>query len=223
MKIHLLTYSLLISAFYFISFTRPNSANFNNITIYEGDSLEEVVVQVSGLVVTGDSLTPLPFATVYRARDQRGAMTDANGFFSLPALEGDTIQFSSTGYTTRHIVIKESGEKNRISIVQAMSRDTVMINNALIYPWPSRERFKQEFIALGLQDGMTLGNQAVDPFDVYDRLVNIGMDGQASSSEVLRQMAYESDYGGYPTTNILNPIAWARFIQALKNGDFKKQ
>ena len=73
-------------------------------------------MQVSGLVVTGDSLTPLPYATVYRARDQRGAMTDMNGFFSLPALEGDTIQFSSTGYITRHIVIEESGEKNRISI-----------------------------------------------------------------------------------------------------------
>ena len=224
MKISQLTYMLALSVFGIYSFTDNNFYLESNSTICANDSIEEIVVQVSGLVVTGDSLTPLPYATVYRARDQRGAMTDINGFFSLPALEGDTIQFSSTGYTTRHIVIEESGEKNRISIVQAMSRDTVMINDALIYPWPSRERFRQEFIALGLQDGsMTLGNQAIDPFDVYDRLVDIGMDGQASSSEVLRQMGYESDYGGYPTTNILNPIAWARFIQALKNGDFKKK
>ncbi|MGB1637014.1 MAG: hypothetical protein ACPHBR_09535, partial [Flavobacteriales bacterium] len=56
--------------------TNPRSAN---------------VVQVSGLVVTGDSLAPLPYCTVFRARDRRGTMTDVRGFFSLPALEGDTL------------------------------------------------------------------------------------------------------------------------------------
>ena len=184
---------------------------------------EEVVIQVSGLVVTGDSLTPLPYATVYRARDSRGTMTDGNGFFSLPALKGDTIQFSSTGYITRHAVIDDGGDRNRVSLVQAMSRDTVMIADAFIYPWPSRERFRQEFIALGLENNeMTLGNQAVDPFDLYDRLIDVGMDGQAASTEALRQMSLEMHYGGVPPTNILNPIAWARFIQAIKNGDLKR-
>lgn len=52
------------------------------------------VVQISGMVVTGDSLSPLSFATVYRMRDSRGTMTDANGFFSIPALEGDTLRVS---------------------------------------------------------------------------------------------------------------------------------
>jgi len=36
------------------------------------------VVQISGMVVTGDSLAPLAFATVFRARDLRGTMTDVN-------------------------------------------------------------------------------------------------------------------------------------------------
>ena len=191
-----------------------------NLAIAQED---EVVIQVSGLVVTGDSLTPLPYATVYRARDSRGTMTDSNGFFSLPALKGDTIQFSSTGYITRHAVIDDGGNRNRVSLVQAMSRDTVMIADAYIYPWPSRERFRQEFIALGLENNeMTLGNQAVDPFDLYDRLIDVGMDGQAASTEALRQMSLEMHYGGVPPTNILNPIAWARFIQAIKNGDLKR-
>ena len=191
-----------------------------NLAIAQED---EVVIQVSGLVVTGDSLTPLPYATVYRSRDSRGTMTDSNGFFSLPALKGDTIQFSSTGYITRHAVIDDGGNRNRVSLVQAMSRDTVMIADAYIYPWPSRERFRQEFIALGLENNeMTLGNQAVDPFDLYDRLIDVGMDGQAASTEALRQMSLEMHYGGVPPTNILNPIAWARFIQAIKNGDLKR-
>ena len=213
-------YILSLFTIALVSFTKQNGPLVKDSTeISIKDSTEEVVIQVSGLVVTGDSLTPLPFATVYRSRDARGTMTDENGFFSLPTLEGDTLQFSSTGYVTRHAVINEGGDKNRISIVQAMSRDTVMISDAFIYPWPSRERFRQEFLALGLQNGDLSLSQGVDPFDVYDRLINVGMDGQAASTEVLRQMSLEMHYGGIQPTNILNPVAWARFIQALKNGD----
>ena len=136
-------YILSLLAFAFLSFSSTKIPVFSDsINANTTDSTDEVVIQVSGLVVTGDSLTPLPYATVYRSRDSRGTMTDENGFFSIPTLKGDTLQFSSTGYVTRHAVIDESGKKHRISIVQAMSRDTVMINDAFIYPWPSRETFK---------------------------------------------------------------------------------
>ena len=145
------------------------------------------VVQVSGLVVTGDSLMPIPYSTVYRARDARGTMTDPQGFFSIPVLEGDTLRFSSTGFITREVVITAGGELNRISLVQPMSRDTVMINNAYIYPWPSRDAFRKEFMALGLdEDAYTIGQQAINPFDIYDRLIDVGLDGQALASQVAR-------------------------------------
>lgn len=188
----------------------------------------ETVVQVSGVVVTGDSLAPLAYATVFRSRDKRGTMTDQSGFFSLPALEGDTISFSSTGYMTRTVVIPSGGERGRISLVQAMSRDTVMINDAYIYPWPSKERFRQEFLALGLNDNdFKLGDQAIDPFDIYDRLIEIGFDNQGAITHDLRQMSINaSNAGSYPSAEygtLLNPVAWAKFIKALKNGDLKRE
>jgi hypothetical protein len=166
---------------------------------------------------------PLPFTTVYRVRDSRGTMTDPQGFFSIPILEGDTLRFSSTGYITREVVVPSGGDRNRISLVQPMSRDTVIINNAYIYPWPSRDAFKKEFMALGLdEDTYSVGQQALDPFDIYDRLIDVGLDGQANASEELRQMSFDySHKGGMPTTNLLNPVAWAQFINALKRGDLR--
>lgn len=188
----------------------------------------ETVVQVSGVVVTGDSLAPLAYATVFRSRDKRGTMTDQSGFFSIPALEGDTISFSSTGYITRTVVIPSGGERGRISLVQAMSRDTVMINDAYIYPWPSKERFRQEFLALGLNDNdFKLGDQAIDPFDIYDRLIEIGFDNQGAITHDFKQMSINaSNAGSYPSAEygtLLNPVAWAKFIKALKNGDLKRE
>ena len=182
----------------------------------DSTQLTTEVVQVSGLVVTGDSLMPIPYSTVYRARDARGTMTDPQGFFSLPVLEGDTLRFSSTGYITREVVIPSGGKLNRISLVQPMSRDTVMIKNAYIYPWPTRDAFRKE-------DAYSVGQQAINPFDIYDRLIDVGLDGQALASQDAREIALEySNLGGIPTTNLLNPVAWAQFLKALKNGDLKR-
>ncbi len=184
------------------------------------------VVQVSGLVVTGDSLSPLPYCTVFRARDRRGTMTDVRGFFSLPALEGDTLEFSSVGYVTQQAVIPEGSEMGRINLVQPMGRDTVNMTDAFVYPWPTKERFKKEFLALGLPNaGLDPAWEAgMDPMDMYDRLMEVGRDGQSTSTEVLAAQAVQAGYAGqYPAVNLLNPVAWAKFLQALKSGDLKRQ
>lgn len=190
------------------------------------DSLPAQVVQVSGLVVTGDSLSPLPYCTVFRSRDRRGTMTDARGFFSLPALTGDTLEFSSVGYVSQQAVIPEGGELARVNLVQPMGRDTVAMKDAFVYPWPSRERFRQDFLALGLPNqGLDPAwDSPMDPMDVYDRLSEVGRDGQSTSSEVLATQAQQAGYAGQaPPVNLLNPVAWAQFLQALKSGDLRRQ
>ena len=190
------------------------------------DSLPAQVVQVSGLVVTGDSLSPLPYCTVFRSRDRRGTMTDARGFFSLPALTGDTLEFSSVGYVSQQAVIPEGGELARVNLVQPMGRDTVAMKDAFVYPWPSRERFRQDCLALGLPNqGLDPAwDSPMDPMDVYDRLSEVGRDGQSTSSEVLAAQAQQAGYAGQaPPVNLLNPVAWAQFLQALKSGDLRRQ
>ena len=190
------------------------------------DSLPAQVVQVSGLVVTGDSLSPLPYCTVFRSRDRRGTMTDARGFFSFPALTGDTLEFSSVGYVSQQAVIPEGGELARVNLVQPMGRDTVTMNDAFVYPWPSRERFRQDFLALGLPNqGLDPAwDSPMDPMDVYDRLSEVGRDGQSTSSNVLAAQAQQAGYAGQaPPVNLLNPVAWAQFLQALKSGDLRRQ
>ena len=190
------------------------------------DNLTAQVVQVSGLVVTGDSLSPLPYCTVFRSRDRRGTMTDARGFFSLPALTGDTLEFSSVGYVSQQAVIPEGGELARVNLVQPMGRDTVAMEDAFVYPWPSRERFRQDFLALGLPNqGLDPAwDSPMDPMDVYDRLSEVGRDGQSTASEVLAAQAQQAGYAGQaPPVNLLNPVAWAQFLQALKSGDLRRQ
>ena len=189
-------------------------------------SAEAQVVQVSGLVITGDSLAPLPYCTVFRARDRRGTTTDIRGFFSLPALEGDTLEFSSVGYISQQAVIPVGTEMGRVNLVQPMGRDTVNMADAFVYPWPTKERFKRDFLALGLPNaGLDPAWEAgMDPMDMYDRLIEVGRDGQSTATDVLSAQAIQAGYSGQaPPVNLLNPVAWAQFLRALKSGDLKRQ
>jgi len=143
-----------------------------------------LVVQLTGVVVEGDSLGPIPFATVYRARDQRGTITDEYGFFAIPARVGDTIRFTSIGLIAGELVVPDlTGQEmpDRMSVVLPLGRDTVIVDEARIYPWPSRERFKEEFLALRLEADArerARRNLEFDPMALYDRMADMGSSPQ---------------------------------------------
>ncbi|MGA1373931.1 MAG: carboxypeptidase-like regulatory domain-containing protein [Flavobacteriales bacterium] len=183
---------------------------------------QPAVVQVSGMVVTGDSLSPLPYATVYRTRDQRGTTTDFNGFFSLPALAGDTLTISTVGFVSRAVVVPDVSD--RFNAVLPLVRDTVVLGTAVINPWPSQERFRQEFMALTMApDAYSIANERLDPVALFDRLSYIEPDaievGRTWSSA---QATAASTQGMIPTVSVLNPAAWAAFIRALRNGELRQ-
>ena len=177
------------------------------------------VVQISGMVVTGDSLSPLSFATVYRMRDSRGTMTDANGFFSIPALEGDTLRVSSMGYIAQQFTVPSDLQLPRMNVVQPLGRDTISLEEAFIYPWPTRERFREEFMELALtRDAYIIGQERLDPEALYDRLMEVGRDGSEVYSYTMQQQAIQNSYNGpLPPISLFNPIAWAKFIQSLRD------
>ena len=53
---------------------------------------------------------------------------------------------------------------------------------------------------------------------------SMSMDGAMNQKYYLQQRNSRLYYAGQlPPNNLLNPIAWAKFIQAWKNGDFKRK
>ena len=189
-----------------------------------------MVVQLTGVVVEGDSLGPIPFATVYRARDQRGTITDEYGFFAIPARVGDTIRFSAIGLIQGQLVVPDlTGQEmpDRMSVVLPLGRDTVIMDEARIYPWPSRERFKEEFLALRLEADArerARRNLEFDPMALYDRMADMGSSPQENFRVLQARQAEMAGYqGGVVPVSLLNPLAWGQFINALRHGDYRKR
>lgn len=198
---------------------------FVSTGIFAQRDSSRVVIQFSGLVVTGDSLTPVPFTTVYRERDQRGTITDNLGFFSVPAFAGDTINFSCIGYLPSTYVIPDSLTGSRYNLVQVMGRDTVQLETTFVYPWPTKERFRQDFLALdlpGSRDDLAAAN--LEAAKMYERMIETGMDGAENYRYAVSQEARKIQYAGsMPTISLMNPIAWAQFIQAWRSGKLGRQ
>jgi hypothetical protein len=116
---------------------------------------EVPLVSVSGIVYEEGLDFPVPFATVIVMGSSRGTISAANGFFSIVAHMGDTLRFSSVGYKHVLLPIPDTLQRTRVSVMVPMPTDTVMLAEAVVYPWPGREQFREAFLALEVQEPFT--------------------------------------------------------------------
>ncbi len=184
-----------------------------------------IPIQFSGVVVTSDSLRPVSFTNIIIKNSYRGSTADFNGFFSFAALEGDEIIFSAIGYKKAYFKIPDTLSKNRYSLIQALTNDTIMLAETIIRPWPTREQFKQAFYALKVPSDdydIAMKNLALEDLKIMIR--EYKMDGSMNYRNYIEQQTNKLYYAGQlPPNNLLNPVAWAQFIKAWENGDFKKK
>lgn len=186
---------------------------------------ERKLIQFSGVVVSGDSLSPVPFTNIIIKNSQRGTMSDFYGFFSFVAQSKDTIEFSSVGYKKSGFIIPDTLTTNRYSLIQMMTRDTILLQETVIYPWPTKEQFKEAFLNLKIpDDDYDRAMKNLERAEIKERMESIPMDGSGNYKFQMQQYQSRLYYAGqYPSITLLNPIAWAQFIQAWRNGDFKKK
>ncbi len=196
-------------------------------------------VQFSGLTVSSDSMDVIPFTTILVKNRFKGTVSDNSGFFSFVALEGDTIVFSGIGYKTSLMVVdKEAAADDIFSVLMPMMRDTLELPMAIIYPWPSKEAFRQEFLALELKDDIYTRAARNLENELLAQLASaMTMDASENQRMYMQKTIAQTYYAGgqqnfqqlggpnaipIPST-LLNPLAWAEFVKAIKRGDFKRK
>lgn len=185
------------------------------------------LVQFSGMVLDGSdrNLVPVPFANILVKDKSRGTYTDYQGFFTIVVEKGDVIIFSAIGYKTVEYTIDKDLKDNRYSLVQLMTQDTFNLPETVVFPWPSREHFKIEFLAMNVDN--ELSNRARENLaeEALAKMRNeVSFDGNENADFYLRQQTKNFYYiGQRPPMNIFNPVAWKKFFDAWKNGDFKNK
>ncbi len=185
------------------------------------------LVQFTGMVLDGsnENLYPIPYANIAVKGKARGTYSDFSGFFSIVMEKGDTILFSTIGYQTAEFTLPKDLEDNRYSLVQLMTQDTFNLPETVVFPWPDRDHFKLEFLAMDVSKDLqerAIENLAEEAMETLAK--TLPYDGKENASFYLREQAKTNYYiGQTPPMNIFNPIAWKKFFDAWKAGDFKKK
>ncbi|MEL6141244.1 MAG: carboxypeptidase-like regulatory domain-containing protein [Bacteroidota bacterium] len=187
---------------------------------------DDKLVQFSGMVLDGstEQLYPIPYAAIAIKGDSRGTYANLEGFFSIVATKGDTILFSALGYEDVEFVIAKDLEDNKYSLVQLMTQDAINLPETVVFPWPSREHFKLEFLAMDVTP--ELQSRAAENLsaDKLEQLrTTVPTDGPENANYYLRQQSRQTYYVGQrPPMNIFSPVAWKQFFDSWKRGDYKR-
>lgn len=186
---------------------------------------ERKVIQFSGVVISGDSLQPIAYTNIMVKNSYHGTISDFYGYFSFVALANDTIEFSAIGYRKSSFVIPADLVENRYSLIQMMQNDTFLLRETVIFPWPTREQFKEAFLRIEVpDDDLERARKNLAQESMREMGMRMPMDGSMNYRNTMQN--YQSQLyttGQIPTNSLLNPIAWSKFIQAWKNGDFKRK
>ena len=194
-------------------------------SLLKAQSVDNNLVQISGVVLTSDSLDKVSFANIIAKASKHGTISDFFGYFSFVAEKGDTIQFSALGFKKAYFVIPDTLTSNKYSLIKIMEPEIYELDEAIIFPWPSREQFKNAFLNLKIpDDDLAIANKNLSKEEMMRLYYAVGMDESMNYKNFIKGKTDQLYYAGQlPPQNILNHIAWAKFIQAWKNGDFKKK
>ena len=185
------------------------------------------VIQFSGQIFheTRANMEALTYANIYVEGTTRGTVSDFDGFFSLPVRAGETIIFKYLGFSDARILIPDSLKEDRYFSLVMMTEDTLNIRTVVILPWPSKEHFNIEFAAMDVTDELAdRARKNLSGTIMQELRESLPMDGRENYNEVLK--AKQAEYysaGQYRPMNILNPLAWKKFIDQWKSGTYKKK
>ena len=209
---------LLFYILIFISlkqYSQTSTTNTQNV-------VPDKYIQISG-VVLDDSLQPLPFVSIMLKGTRSGTVSDFYGFFTVVAKAGDEMQFFSINHKSKSYNLSDTLTGRHYSIIQILTKDTIQLATVNVFPWPSKEQFKRAILNLDLSDtDIERAYKNMDNEDVRASIKGGSMDA-AANYRFMMQQQYTKLYqaGQYPSISLLNPVAWAQFIDAWRKGKLK--
>jgi hypothetical protein len=188
-------------------------------------SQSKKLIQLSGVIVSSDSLKPLPYAAVYNKTVKRGTLSDFYGYFSTVVIPGDTLFFNHYGCFRSTYIVPDSLTDDRYSIIHVLHKDSLNKPKIIIYPWPSKEDFARAFVDMQpYDDALRRAQKQLSGSSLSYLATMIESDAtDAYAWQRNQQNTKLYTMGQTPVNNLFNPVAWSQFVDAWKSGKFKKE
>jgi hypothetical protein len=184
------------------------------------------LIQFSGILLSADSIFPIPFANISVVNKPYGTYSSLEGYFSFVARKGDSIAFSHVEFKTSYFKIPDSLKGYKYSIVKLMTQDTFYLPGVVVMPMPNRATFDNAFVTKDIEnDDLARANFNMELEAMKERAAGMDNDAAEAYRANVRKQMQQSYYSGgqVPSMNLLNPFAWAQFFESWQRGDFKRK
>lgn len=183
------------------------------------------VYQLSGLIVNKASHEAVPYVQVRINNSRRGTVANADGFYSIPVVENDTIYFSSLGFRTTRFVfanyLKEyEGDANSAFIyaINYIEEDSIVLSGITIFPYNTPGKLRTAIIETDVPEGVESAN-ARDNLNpkVMDQLIGSLKVDEGERVMVARQLYYNQQMHKHvaPTMPLFDPIAVYQLLRYI--------
>ncbi|MGJ3235339.1 carboxypeptidase-like regulatory domain-containing protein [Marivirga sp.] len=193
------------------------------LSFSQEETEEEKVIQFTGVVLDEDSAS-IPGVHIYTPVFGRGTSTNQYGFFSMPALEGDSLVISAVGFKKATYVIPKI-KTSTLKVIFKLESDTEMLNEVQVYNMPpTAEAFKKALLAVRLPDDYDNMNRNLDPATLQEMYKSLPADGSMNHRWFVQQQAfYDQTRNSVRINPLLNPMSWVEIFRAIKRGDFQNK
>ncbi len=179
----------------------------------------------TGLVLTSDSLKPIPYVSIKNNRRGLIGYTDIYGHFDVVVRKGDSIWFTQAEKVSSMHVVPDTLTNSRYHVVKLMAQDTISLPIIFIRALPLKSMFDHDFVNNDVpDDAYERARKNLETEALKEELKARPADAKASQQLLAQTRANQLYYYKQaPPQNYLSPLVWAQFIQAWKRGDFKKK
>ena len=150
---------------------------------------------------------------------------------------GDTIEFSAMGFSKAQFTVPDDIDKRRHRHLQPLAEDTLLLEEQVVFPWPTKSQFKRAVLNLDLEDDYREQAQENLRREILKEMNrSLAMDGREAQTMEMQRISHEfaraggqrdfymTQAGGTPVpSSLLDPTAWYELIQSIQRGDFSTE
>ncbi len=182
------------------------------------------LIQLSGLVVSGDSAYGIYGAQIFNPETGRGARSNFVGYFSLPIETGSELTIRCLGYRPTTYAVPDDTSGN-LSILIELIPDTIFLAEVEIHALPSERVFKQAVLAMRSDHReLDFARANLDPTIMGHLMTRVGTSPALAAHYYMNeQIALQQRWMQPTTIPLLNPFAWARFLGDIKDNKERRE
>ncbi len=181
------------------------------------------VYQLSGMILNASTGEPIPYVSIRINHSRRGTVSNAEGFYSVPVVRGDTLYFSALGYKKARFLVSPyldayTGDTTEgyVYAVHYLVEDTLELPTVRISAIRTPEELKTALLNIPPETQSQVARDNVSPEIIAYFLENLPVDPQERIK--IAEQRYRDIYFQRtlrPTYPILDPIAAYRLVKYL--------